>query len=105
MSMLGDRRGVALTIRKGLPLASGLGGSAASAAAAVVAVDALLNAHTPRDVLIACALEGEKLGAGSAHPDNVAPSICRSRNETRFDWDSWGISTISFFSARSQAIS
>ena len=32
-------------IRKGLPLSSGLGGSAASAAAAVVAVDALLDAH------------------------------------------------------------
>jgi homoserine kinase len=76
LTMLGDRRGVALTIRKGLPLASGLGGSAASAAAAVVAVDALLNAHTPRDLLIECALEGEKLGAGSAHPDNVAPAIC-----------------------------
>ena len=54
LNLLGEQRGVALTIRKGLPLASGLGGSAASAAAAVVAVDALLNAHTPRDVLIAC---------------------------------------------------
>ena len=46
---LGDARGVALTIRKGLPLSSGLGGSAASAAAAVVAVDALLDAHAPLD--------------------------------------------------------
>src|SRR5580704_6123902 len=32
---LGEPRGVTLTIRKGLPLASGLGGSAASAVAAV----------------------------------------------------------------------
>src|SRR3954469_22428659 len=39
LAKLEERRGVALTIRKGLPLASGLGGSAASAAAAVVAVD------------------------------------------------------------------
>src|SRR4051812_44989 len=39
LSALGDARGVALTLRKGLPLSSGLGGSAASAAAAVVAVD------------------------------------------------------------------
>jgi homoserine kinase len=76
LSALGETRGVALTIRKGLPLASGLGGSAASAAAAVVAVDALLDARAPRDLLIACALDGERLGAGSAHPDNVAPSIC-----------------------------
>src|SRR3954470_9311819 len=32
--VLGETRGVALTIRKGLPLSSGLGGSAASAVAA-----------------------------------------------------------------------
>src|SRR5262249_2265968 len=32
LTAAGERRGVALTIRKGLPLASGLGGSAASAA-------------------------------------------------------------------------
>src|SRR4051812_34864930 len=59
LAALGERRGVALTIAKGLPLSSGLGGSAASAAAAVVAVDALLDAHAPLDLLIACAIEGE----------------------------------------------
>jgi homoserine kinase len=76
LTQLGERRGVALTIRKGLPLSSGLGGSAASAAAAVVAVNALLGAGASRDTLIQCALEGERLGAGSAHADNIAPSIC-----------------------------
>jgi homoserine kinase len=76
LTAAGERRGVALTIRKGLPLASGLGGSAASAAAAVVAVDALFELHTPLKTLIVCALEGERLGAGSAHADNIAPSIC-----------------------------
>src|SRR5712671_5900695 len=60
LDALGDTRGVALTIRKGLPLASGLGGSAASAAAAAVAA----------------ALIGEGLGKGGAHPDNIAPAIC-----------------------------
>src|SRR5947199_5692190 len=72
---LGERRGVVLTIRKGLPLASGLGGSAASAVAAVVAVDALLQARAPLELLLACALEGEGLGAAGAHPDNVAPCL------------------------------
>src|SRR5215831_10604918 len=72
----GDRRGVALTIRKGLPLSSGLGGSAASAAAAVVAVAALIGAQASEDTLIKCALIGEGLGAGGAHPDNIAPAIC-----------------------------
>ena len=76
LTALGDRRGVMLAITKGLPLASGLGGSAASAAAAVVAVDALLDTHAPRATLIACAIEGEGLGMRSAHPDNIAPSLC-----------------------------
>lgn len=76
LTAAGERRGVALTIRKGLPLASGLGGSAASAAAAVVAVDALFDLRTPIETLVACALEGERLGAGSAHADNIAPALC-----------------------------
>jgi homoserine kinase len=76
LTKLGERRGVGLTIRKGLPLSSGLGGSAASAAAAVVAVDALIGGHSTSETLIACALEGERLGAGSSHADNIAPCIC-----------------------------
>ena len=76
LTRMGESRGVGLTIRKGLPLSSGLGGSAASAAAAVVAVDALLGARSSADTLMACALEGERLGAGSAHADNIAPCIC-----------------------------
>ena len=76
LNLAGEQRGVALTIRKGLPLASGLGGSAASAAAAVVAVDALFGLGSSIETLVSCALEGERLGAGSAHADNIAPSIC-----------------------------
>jgi len=72
---LGERRGVALRIRKGLPLSSGLGGSAASAVAAVVAVDALVGAQTSLDTLLACAFEGERDGAGAAHGDNIAPCL------------------------------
>lgn len=75
LNALGERRGIVLTIRKGLPLSSGLGGSAASAVAAVVAVDALLQARAPLERLLACALEGEGLGAAGAHPDNVAPCL------------------------------
>jgi homoserine kinase len=75
LTRLGERRGVALTIRKGLPLSSGLGGSAASAVAAVVAVDALFEARSPLEMLMACAFEGERIGAGSAHGDNIAPCL------------------------------
>jgi homoserine kinase len=76
LDRLGEKRGVALTITKGLPLSSGLGGSAASAAAAVVAVNALIAGNATVDQLIAAALDGERLGAGSAHADNIAPAIC-----------------------------
>jgi len=72
---LGERRGVALRIRKGLPLSSGLGGSAASAVAAVVAVDALAGARSSLETLLTCAFEGERDGAGSAHADNIAPAL------------------------------
>jgi homoserine kinase len=75
LARLGDERGVGLTIRKGLPLSSGLGGSAASAVAAVVAVDALVGARSSLDTLMQCALEGERLGAGSSHADNIAPCL------------------------------
>jgi len=75
LARLGERRDVALTIRKGLPLSSGLGGSAASAVAATVAVNGLLGADMPLDVLMACAFEGERVGAGSAHGDNIAPAL------------------------------
>lgn len=76
LAAFGERRGVTLTIRKGLPLSSGLGGSAASAAAAVVAVNALMGSNATMEALVSCALEGERLGAGSAHADNIAPCIC-----------------------------
>jgi homoserine kinase len=75
LTHLGEKRGVRLTIRKGLPLSSGLGGSAASAVAAVVAVDGLLGARASLDTLMACAFEGERIGAGSAHGDNIAPAV------------------------------
>ena len=62
LETLGEKRGVALTITKGLPLSSGLGGSAASAAAAVVAVNALVGGNATLDQLVAAALIGEEIG-------------------------------------------
>lgn len=68
-------RGIALTIHKGLPLASGVGSSGASAVAAVVAVNELLGRPAPLPVLLECAMAGEAAGCGAAHPDNVAPAL------------------------------
>jgi len=74
LKQLGESRGVALTLKKGLPLASGLGSSAASSVAAVVAVNALLGEPLPRAELLPACLEGEALVSGY-HADNVAPSL------------------------------
>jgi homoserine kinase len=72
---LGARRGIRLVIHKGIPLASGIGSSGASAVAAVVAANELLGRPAALDVLLECAMAGEIAGCGCAHPDNVAPAL------------------------------
>lgn len=66
--------GLELTIEKGLPLAAGMGGSAASAVAGAVAADAVLGSRLARMDLLAAALEAESAVSGR-HPDNAAPSL------------------------------
>ena len=75
LTRLETTRGVSLTIHKGLPLASGVGSSGASAVAAVVATNELLGRPASLDLLLSCAMEGEAAGCGASHPDNVAPSL------------------------------
>ncbi len=72
---LGSPSGVAIDVRKGIPLASGLGGSAASAVAGAVAADALLGGGLDRTTLLECAMIGEAKGSGADHADNAAPSL------------------------------
>ncbi len=67
--------GLEMEITKGLPLAAGMGGSAASAVAAALAVNGLLGLAFDRETLLRCALAGEAVASGSAHPDNAAPSL------------------------------
>ncbi|MFC7234298.1 homoserine kinase [Halosegnis marinus] len=62
-------------IDKGIRPASGLGSSAASAAAAAVALDELYDRGYTREELVPIAAEGEAVVSGDAHADNVAPSI------------------------------
>jgi homoserine kinase len=64
-----------LTIDKGIPLRSGLGGSAASAVAAVVAANALLPTPFSKLQLLKFAIKGEAAASGTAHVDNIAPSL------------------------------
>lgn len=71
----GDGGGVELKVHKGVPLQSGMGSSAASAVAAVVAINGLLETPLPVDALLEFAIEGEKYASGGLHADNVAPSL------------------------------
>lgn len=66
--------GLALSVRKGLPLAGGQGGSAASAVAGAVAANHLLGSPLDCNALLVACLEAEAAVAGR-HADNVAPSL------------------------------
>jgi homoserine kinase len=72
---LGLSFGFEVEIEKGIPLASGMGGSAASAVAAVVAANALVDDPAPRLKLLTFAMEGEIVASGSVHVDNIAPCL------------------------------
>lgn len=67
--------GFDVAIDKGIPLGSGLGGSAASAVGAAVAANALLERPRPHEDVFRWALAGEAVSSGHAHPDNVAPCL------------------------------
>ena len=67
--------GFEVAIKKGIPLSSGMGGSAASAVGAVVAANAVLPEPLPQDDLLRHALQGEAVASGSIHADNVAPCL------------------------------
>lgn len=62
-------------IIKGIPLGSGMGGSAASAVAAIVAGNALLDEPLGTADLYPLALEGEVAASGGYHGDNVGPML------------------------------
>ncbi len=66
--------GLALRIRKGLPLAGGQGGSAASAIAGAVAANAMLEQPLDAQELLLAALVAEERVAGR-HLDNLAPAL------------------------------
>ncbi len=67
--------GFEVSIEKGIPLGSGLGGSAASAVGAVVAGADLLPGAWSQEDLLPHALAGEAVASGDLHPDNVAPCL------------------------------
>lgn len=67
--------GFRVSIEKGIPLGSGMGGSAASAVGAIYAANALIGDILSPEQMIAYALVGEAQASGSYHADNIAPSL------------------------------
>jgi homoserine kinase len=75
LNAVGSKAGVAIELTKNLPLGSGMGSSAASSVAALVAVNYLLGEPLKRHELLPFAMEAERVACGSGHADNVAPSL------------------------------
>ena len=67
--------GFDIEIDKGIPLGSGMGGSAASCVAALVAANALLDTPLSREALYPFALTGEAVASGGRHGDNLGPML------------------------------
>ncbi|CAN4279724.1 homoserine kinase [Pseudoxanthomonas sp. LjRoot125] len=72
---LGVPFGFEVEIEKGIPLGSGMGGSAASCVAALVAANAVLDAPLAREALYPHALVGEAVASGGQHGDNLGPML------------------------------
>ena len=68
-------RGIELEIHKKMPINSGLGSSAASAAAATLAVSELLRTGLSKRELLPFAWAGEQVASGSPQGDNIVPSL------------------------------
>ncbi len=68
-------RGIELEIHKKMPFGSGLGSSAASAVAGVMAVNEILRRPLSKRELLPFAVQGEQIADGAYHADNVAPSL------------------------------
>jgi homoserine kinase len=78
IALLHDTRashGFEVELDKGIALGSGMGGSASSCVAALVAANALLDAPLTRAALYPFALTGESLASGGRNGDNVAPML------------------------------
>lgn len=75
LAKIGLPFGVEISLTKMMPLSSGLGSSAASAVAAVYGANLLAGSPLSRQELLPFTMAAEKVACGTAHADNVAPSL------------------------------
>jgi homoserine kinase len=76
LDYLNSNVGINISLNKGMPIRSGLGSSAASAVGGVFALNHLLEANLPNEILLKFAVEGEKIASGdNIHLDNSAACL------------------------------
>jgi homoserine kinase len=75
LERIGFPFGVEISLTKMMPLSSGLGSSAASAVAAAFGANLLAGSPLPIRELLPFTMAAEKVACGTAHADNVAPSL------------------------------
>ncbi|HNW59868.1 MAG TPA: homoserine kinase [bacterium] len=75
LEAIGAPFGLEIALEKRMPLASGLGSSAASAVAAAAGANLLAGSPLRPEELLPFTMLAEKAACGSAHADNVAPAL------------------------------
>lgn len=75
LELSNERCGLTMRIEKGIKPGSGLGSSAASAAAAALVINEALGLKLSKRELIKFAAQGEIASAGAPHADNVSSAI------------------------------
>jgi homoserine kinase len=75
LEAIGFPFGLDIELSKGMPLASGLGSSAASSVAAVFGANLLAGSPLSPRQLLPFTLKAEEVACGAAHADNVAPAL------------------------------
>lgn len=72
---LGSPESLSIELDKRMPLGSGMGSSASSAAAGCLAANEFLGRPFTKKELVKYALIGESVASGAVHGDNVVPSL------------------------------
>jgi homoserine kinase len=75
LQLLGSDQGMHFKLRKGIPLGSGIGGSAASAVAGAWAANVLMGCPLEKEDLVEAVLDAEDVASGGRHGDNGLPAL------------------------------
>ncbi len=70
-----SQQGMHFRLKKGIPLGSGIGGSAASAVAGAWAANVLLGQPLAKEEMVEAVLDAEDVASGGRHGDNALPAL------------------------------